>query len=41
VGENVPTLGNAGGLGRRVQRIERVLAGRESGDISREILIPA
>ena len=40
VGENLPTLGNAGGFGRRVQRIKRVLAGRGSGDISRAILIP-
>ena len=40
LGENVPTLGNAGGPGRRVQRIKRVLAGHRSRDISRKILIP-
>jgi hypothetical protein len=40
LGENVSTLGNAGGLGRRVQRIKRVLAGYQSGGIPRKILIP-
>ena len=38
VGENLPTLGNAGGLGRRVQRAKRVLAGHRPFFIPREIL---
>ncbi len=41
VGENLPALGNAGGLGRRVQRVKRVLARHQSGSISRKILMPS